>query len=321
MSEGLDFSFSCISREFRSIRTCCLIMCDVNVRMDGKVVVITGGSSGIGLETAIELAKRGARVVLASRNETKLKNAREEIIHRSGNSNVAYKILDLVSLKSVRNFVGEVKTEDRLDVLINNAGSVGLPDRLTVDDLNLTMQVNFFGAFLLTYLVLPKLKASSPSRIINGSASSMYIGEIDFDHWNDIGRYSFVTSLANSKLAMTLFTAELHARLKRTGINVYSFDPFVVRGTDILENTSDILQEISRLLINVIGQTKQEAGKQIAFLASARELDAVSGKHYAFCKEFINHWLVNDVKLRKKLWDVSKKLVRIKPDEDWEDNI
>ncbi|XP_030028345.2 retinol dehydrogenase 11 [Manduca sexta] len=293
-------------------------MCDTTTRLDGKVVVVTGGSSGLGLEAAKNIAKRGARVVIASRNETKLQKAQAEIVNTSGNYNVAYKLLDLGSLKSVRSFVNDMNGEERLDVLINNAGAIGLPDRLTADELNLTMQVNFFGAFLLTFLMLPKLKASAPSRIINGSAASMYIGSIDFNNWNDVGTHTAIQVVASSKLAMVLFNAELAKRLKGTGVTANSFDPFIAPGTDVFFGLPSYLQDVSRIIASLIGQPKEEVGRQLGYLAAAPNLEMVSGEHYKFCGKFPSHWLVNDGVLTKKLWEESKKLVHISPEEDWE---
>ncbi|VVC98775.1 unnamed protein product [Leptidea sinapis] len=297
-------------------------MCKTNSTLVGKVVLITGGASGIGYEAAKNLAKRGARIILASRNVTKLIRARDSIEHITGNSNITYRRLDLASLESVRNFTtATLQSEHRLDVLINNAGALGLPDRLTDDGLNLTMQVNYFGAFLLTYLLLPLLRSSAPSRIINSSASSMYIGHIQFDHWNNINRYSDVEILANSKLAVSLMTAELTRRLKGTGVTANTFDPFVVRDTEILNNLPELTRNISKLFVNMVGQDKEDVGQQIAYLAADVSLESTSGVHYKFCKEWINHWLVSDRKLTRKLWQESKRVVKITAVEDWEENI
>lgn len=295
-------------------------MCDTDAKLRDKVAVVTGGSSGMGLETAKELAKRGAKVIIASRNETKLKVARDQIKYETGNPNVAYKVLDLGSLTSVRQFASEVVSESKLDILINNAGAVALPDRLTLDDLNLPMQVNFFGSFLLTFLLLPLLKSSTPSRIINGSAASMYLGQIDFDHWNDIGRYNIVTLLANSKLAMALYTVELSRRLEGTGVTAVSYDPFVVKETDLLANIDGLTRNLTQFFVDIIGQRKEEVGKQIAFLAAAVELEGVSGQHYKFCRPWWNHWLAKNEQLTRQLWDKAKELVKITEEEDWENN-
>lgn len=294
-------------------------MCDTEARLDGKVAIVTGGGSGVGYETAKNLARRGARVIIASRNETKLKLAKEQLQAETGNDDIAYRAMDLGSFKSVRNFVRETfLSEPRLDILINNAGAIGLPDRITEDGLNLTMQVNYFGAFLLTYLLIPLLCKSAPSRIINGSASSMYLGTIDFDHWNDLGRYSLIESLSNSKLAVTLFNVELSKRLMDTGITANSFDPFIVPDTDIFKWIPGSVNDVVNFFIKIIGQPKEDVGDQIAYIAAAPELKAVSGKHYKFCTEWVNHWLTNDNNLTRKLWNVSKRVVNIRHEEDWE---
>ncbi|XP_046966903.1 retinol dehydrogenase 11-like [Vanessa cardui] len=296
-------------------------MCETSARLDGKVAIITGGSSGVGYEAAKAIANKGAKVIIASRNETKLIRARDRLQKITGNKNIKYKLLDLASLNSVRNFANDtLNIEDQVDILINNAGAVGLPDKLTADGLNLTMQVNYFGAFLLTFLLLPMLKTSAPSRIINSSAASMYIGHIDFDHWNDVGLYTSVEVLANSKLAMALFTAELDRRLKETGITANTIDPFVVRDTDILNNLPSLTKNISQLFVDVIGQPKEDVGRQITVLAAEPELEKVSGEHYKFCKKWINHWLVSDQQLTEQLWETSKNVINLSHDEDWEHN-
>ncbi|XP_045776125.1 retinol dehydrogenase 13-like [Maniola jurtina] len=298
-----------------------MTICDTDTRLDGKTAIVTGGSSGVGYETAKNLALRGAKVIIASRNETKLTRARDRLQKITNNKLVSHKRIDLASLKSIRSFAAyTINTQERLDILINNAGAVGLPDRLTEDGLNLTMQVNYFGAFLLTYLLLPLLKNSAPSRIINSSASSMYIGHIDFDDWNDVGRYNTVELLANSKLAVALFTAELDNRFGDSGVTANSFDPFLVRDTDLLNNLPDLVKNISRLFVNVAGQPKQDVGKEVAALASNPELEMESGQHYKFCRKWINHWLVSDEELTGTLWDISKGVVKITPEEDWEAN-
>ncbi|CAH4020808.1 retinol dehydrogenase 13-like [Pieris brassicae] len=293
-------------------------MCNTNSRLDGKTVVITGGSSGIGFEAAKHIAHKGAKVIIASRNETKLIRARDRIQQVTKNPNVSYKLLDLASLKSVRNFASVIQSEDKLDVLINNAGAVGLSDRLTEDGLNLTMQVNYFGSFLLTYLLLPLLTKSAPSRIINSSASSMYVGHLDFDHWNDIGRYSAVDVLANSKLAVALFTAELDNILKDTGVTANTFDPFIVRDTDILENVPELVRNVSQIFVNLVGQPKEDVAKELLFLAADPEIGSISGNHYKFCRQWINHWMTYDTELTKELWNQTRKILNITANEDWE---
>ncbi|XP_014359255.2 retinol dehydrogenase 13 [Papilio machaon] len=294
-------------------------MCETQGRLDGKVAIVTGGSSGIGFEAAKNLAYRGARVIIASRNSTKLVKARNKIQSVTGNKNIEHRVLDLGSLKSVRNFTDfTIKTEERLDVLVNNAGALGLSDRLTEDGLNLTMQVNYFGTFLLTYLLLPLLKASAPSRIINSVAVAMYIGHLDFDHWNDVGRYTTVQVMANSKLAMDLFSAELSRRFKDSGVTANTFDPYITKDTDILNNMEGLSKNISQLFVDIVGQPKEDVGKQIAMLAADPDMANITGKHYKFCREWINHWLAYEEDFTQQLWDASKQVVNITADEDWD---
>ncbi|CAH0718084.1 unnamed protein product, partial [Brenthis ino] len=189
--------------------------CENDVRLDKKVAIVTGATAGIGLEVAKNLAKRGAKVIIASRNPAKLLDAKNTIIHSSGNENVITKTMDFESLKSIRNFANDINTfEPRLDILINNIGALGLEDRLTADNLHTMMQVNYFGAFLLTFLLFPLMKASAPSRIINVSSLGLILGQIEIDHMNDVGRYSNFGYYCNAKLATVLFTVEMDKRIK-----------------------------------------------------------------------------------------------------------
>lgn len=294
-------------------------MCDTKVRLNGRVAIVSGGSSGLGLETARKLAKNGARVIIASRNKAKLEKAKRNIISDTGNLNIDYGQIDLASLKSVRSFANYIiQNESRLDILINNVGALGLPDKLTEDGLHVMMQVNYFGAFLLTYLLLPLLKASPSSKVINVSAASLYIGQIDFDHLNDVGRWSTINLLANGKLAESLFTVELARRVNGTGVTANTYDPFLVSGTGILENMPAILRNVGRGFVDIIGRNKKEVAREIVFLASDPKLNGVTGRHFKFCTEWLDTWLAFDDRLREKLWDESKRLVKITPEEDWE---
>ncbi|XP_064072092.1 retinol dehydrogenase 11-like [Vanessa tameamea] len=149
--------------------------CTCAVSLLGKVVIITGANSGIGYHAALEIAAKGGRVILACRNEDKGLAARDRIITATGNSNVVYKHLDLSALDSVRRFANDViATEDRLDVLINNAGMYGSRVKYTEDGILEGFQVNHFGHFLLTLLLSELLKKSKPSRIINVSSILHY---------------------------------------------------------------------------------------------------------------------------------------------------
>lgn len=146
-------------------------VCHSKAKLHGKTVIVTGANTGIGRETALDLAQRGARVILACRDLDKANAAANEIRKTTGNDKVFVKELDLASLKSVRKFAEEFhQTEDRLDILINNAGIMRCPYWKTEDAFEMQLGVNHLGHFLLTNLMLDMLERSQPSRIINVSS-------------------------------------------------------------------------------------------------------------------------------------------------------
>lgn len=157
--------------------------------MSGKVVIVTGGNSGIGYATALELAKRGAKVILGCRDNKRGLRAVERIKKRTKNTSVRHIYLDLASFQSIREFVDEFKkTEAKLDVLINNAGTSGIYQDFTEDGIVRDMQINHFGPFLLTLLLVPLLKKSAPSRVVVISSVMHKFGTIE--HLNEMHRYN-----------------------------------------------------------------------------------------------------------------------------------
>ena len=187
----------------------------------GKTVIITGATSGIGKETARDLAWRKARIILACRNIKKGLETAVEIIESSGNKNVEVKKLDLASFQSIHEFAEEINEEvERVDILINNAGCGGLVSK-TKDNLDSVFQVNYLSHFLLTNLLLDKLKASSPSRVINVSSIQHANGNINFDDLCSEKNYKgWLKAYSNTKLAQMLFTMELSKKLE--GVYVFN---------------------------------------------------------------------------------------------------
>ncbi|XP_075535242.1 retinol dehydrogenase 11-like isoform X4 [Dermacentor variabilis] len=185
--------------------------------MSGKTVIVTGGNAGIGKETAKELARRKARVILACRNLQRAQAAARDIFAETGEA-VVVKQLDLCSFKSVRAFAADVvRTEPRLDVLINNAGNI--PDKLmlTEDGYEVGLQSNYLGHFLLTILLTELLKKSAPSRVVNLSSVLHHFGTTWRIEEQAKGTYGWRTPLltyCNTKMAMVLFTRALAPRLK-----------------------------------------------------------------------------------------------------------
>lgn len=286
-------------------------ICRSSAHMVGKVVIVTGGNCGIGLETAKDLASRGARVIIACRNVKRAEFAREEIVKFSGNNDVHCRQLDLSSLRSVREFCKEImKTEKRLDVLINNAGAGGLGNHKTEDGLHIGMQVNYFGPFLLTCLLLPLLKSSAPSRIINVSSMIHKYGIIDFENMNMEKYWSDYLVYANSKLFLNLVTLELAERLKGTNVTVNALHPGVA-ATNIFRNLpSSLLRNIVNKTIGFLFQNPWEAAQTSIYLAVSPDVSQMSGLYFSDCREKKPSKVSQDSEVAKRVFAESERLVK-----------
>ena len=201
--------------------------------MQGKTVVVTGGNSGIGVETAEALAQMGARVIVTARNADKGRAAVAGIVQRlGGDAQVQLVVFDLADLSSVRRGAEEILEQaPRLDVLVNNAGLVLSERHETVDGFEATLATNHLGPFLLTNLLLDRIKASSPARIVNVASTAHNTARkgMPFDDLQSTKRYRGMRVYGESKLANILFTSELARRLEGTGVTANSLHPGTVR--------------------------------------------------------------------------------------------
>lgn len=202
--------------------------------MEGKTVIVTGANSGIGKETARDLAKRGARIIMACRNMETAAKARDEIVAESKNPNIIIRHVDMSSLASVRAFANEILcTEAVIDVLIHNAGvAEGLKSKVTSDGLEFTLATNYYGPFLLTHLLINMLKKSDQGRIIVVSSKLYrYAGvKRDLSNINPTNSlYTAPTTLYNlSKFMEIMFTQELARRLRGTRVTANCLHPGVI---------------------------------------------------------------------------------------------
>lgn len=251
-----------------------------HLRMDDKIVIITGCNTGIGKETVRDLAKRGASVYMACRNNLKCEETRQEIIKETGNLKVFNRSLDLASLDSVRRFVAEfLKEESRLDLLINNAGVMMCPKSLTKDGFEMQIGTNHLGHFLLTNLLLDLLKKSSPSRIVNVSSRAHVKGRLNKDDLNSDKSYEKFEAYRQSKLANVLFTRELSKRLAGTQVTVNSLHPGVVN-TELVRHFNPIITFITGLVGQLLFKTAKSGAQTQIRLAVDPELDEVTGKYF-----------------------------------------
>ncbi|KAG7234024.1 hypothetical protein INR49_005986 [Caranx melampygus] len=280
-------------------------MCRCSVRLDGKTVLITGANTGIGKETSRELARRGARVVMACRDLTRAERAAEEIRRTTGNGNVVIRHLDLASLYSVRQFAKDfLDSEDRLDILINNAGVMMCPKWLTEDGFETQLAVNHLGHFLLTNLLLPKLKSSTPSRVVNVSSIAHKGGRIHLDDLFFSQRtYSPLESYRQSKLANVLFSRELARRLSgviRTELGRHVHGWFPLLGA--------LLSLPSLLLM----KTPRQGCQTSIYCAVTPGLEGRSGCYFSDCAEKEVAPEGRDDEVARKLWEESARLVGLK---------
>lgn len=247
--------------------------------MDGKVVVITGANAGIGKATALDLAKRGAKVYLACRSLEKGELARQEIIQLTKNSQIYCKQLDLGSLESVRGFVRAfLADESRLDVLINNAGWTG-PYQLTINGFESQIGINHMGHFLLTNLLLETLISSAPSRIITLTSVAHRIGKINKLDLNSEKSYRPFPAYCQSKLANILFTRELSKRLAGTGVTANSVNPGPVH-TTIIKNVSIFVKAFWLPMSWAFFKTPEQGAQTSVRLAVDPNLERITGRYF-----------------------------------------
>ncbi|XP_074640680.1 retinol dehydrogenase 13-like isoform X2 [Tubulanus polymorphus] len=282
----------------------------------GKTVIVTGANTGIGKETAKELAKRGARVILAGRNNEKCELARDEIIKETANRNVEARHLDLASLQSIKEFAEEIcRTERHVDILINNAGVMRCPKSLTTDGFEMQLGVNHLGHFYLTNLLLPKLKDSAPSRIITLSSLAHRRGEMNFSDLNSSSSYSPGGAYSQSKIANILFTVELAKRLEGTGVTALAVNPGIV-DTELMRHLSIYKSTFSRIILAplrwIFLKTPNEGAQTSLYAALSKDLDGVSGKYLSNCAIEEASKEARDEKAAERLWLISEKWTRLK---------
>ncbi|KAF5302798.1 hypothetical protein FQA39_LY01978 [Lamprigera yunnana] len=263
----------------------------------GKTALVTGANSGIGFYTAKDFAKRGAKVILACRDRGRAEEARRKIIEDTDNANVHVRLVDFSSLRSVREFAKRInKEEERLDILVNNAGTLLFTNETTEDGLNSLMQINHFGPFLLTLLLINLLKKSTPSRIVNVSSNTAYIGKVNIQNLNyfseNLKARLIFTNYGNTKLCNILFTNELARRLSGSGVTTNSLHPGMVM-TNIGHDVSNIVKVF--YWWTYIFLITSEAGAQTSiYVAVSKECENITGQFFINCKIGIGFYTAKD---------------------------
>lgn len=277
--------------------------------MKGKVCVVTGSNSGIGKETAKALAHMGATVVMAVRSRERGESARMEIVEASGNEAVDIMVCDVSSKESIGHFVEEFESRyDRLDVLINNAGAVFGRREDSVDGFESTLAVNYLGPFRLTLGLLPMLRRSAPSRVVNVSSGMHKTGKMDLDDLQGKGKFKGMEAYANTKLMVTTWTYELARRLEGTGVTANVVEPGFV-ATNLGRNSGSLFNAISFKLVRFLQTTPEKGAETSVYAASAEELEGVTGKSFAKSKETTSAEISYNVEIQRGLWEATVELL------------
>ncbi|NXX75348.1 RDH12 dehydrogenase, partial [Urocolius indicus] len=302
--------------------------CKSTARLEGKVVIITGANTGIGKETARALARRGARVIVACRDTAKAEAAASEIRAETGNQQVIVKKLDLADTKSIREFAEKFLAEEKeLHILINNAGVMLCPYSKTADGFEMHLGVNHLGHFLLTFLLLERLKQCAPARIVNVSSLAHHGGRIRFHDLQGEKSYNRGLAYCHSKLANVLFTRELARRLQGNLLHAdLSQTIYFVIGTKVTANAlhpGSVRSELVRhsLVMSWLWKTFSfflktpwEGAQTSIYCAVAEELDSVTGQYFSDCQPAYVSPRGRDEETAKKLWSVSCELLGIQWD-------
>ncbi|KDR11852.1 retinol dehydrogenase 12-like isoform X1 [Zootermopsis nevadensis] len=286
------------------------------VRLDGKTAIVTGSNTGIGKFTALDFVKRGARVIMACRSVEKAEAAAEQIRGATrdlkGAGAVDVVKLDLGSLTSVRQCADQLlRAEQRVHLLVNNAGVMACPQGKTEDGFETHFGVNHLGHFLFTCLLLPRVIRSAPARIVTVSSKLHENGNMNFDDLNLENSYGPVKAYNQSKLANVLFSNELARRLEGTGVTTYSVHPGVVR-TELGRHLNDTYFRGLRSILGGMGalffKTAEDGAQTTIYCSLDEKLTNKTGLYYSECREKAASRRARDPEAAKKLWDLSAKM-------------
>ncbi len=276
--------------------------------MDGKTVLITGGTGGIGRATALGLAAMGAHVAITGRDRGRTEGA-ARAIGAAGNGHVDTFIADLSSQSEVRRLAAEVLQHlSRIDVLVNNAGGYWNTRHVTADGLEHTFALNHLAPFLLTRLLLDRLKQSIQGRVVTVASNAQALGRIDFDDLQGEQSYSGARAYNQSKLANVLFTYELTRRLQSTAVTANALHPGVVSTAFGAEDPAGI-QRVLVPLMRPFMKSPMEGAATSIHLASAPALAHVTGGFFANSKPKRSSKRSHDAAAAARLWQVSAELV------------
>lgn len=282
-------------------------MIQLKMNDQNKICLITGATSGIGKEAALGLAKQGMDIIFNTRDETRGRKVREELIGQSGNQNIEVLNCDLGSFQSVCNFANQVKSRyEKIDVLINNAGIWTSKKELSEDGIELQFAVNHLAPFLLTHHLIDRLEKAPQGRIINVSSGVHYRGKIDLsDPESRKKPYISINAYTQSKVANILFTRELAKRLSESNTTVNCLAPGWVN-TGLFRETNLFVKTCARWM----ALTPEKGAETTVYLASSDEVENTTGEYFTKKKIKRSARVTYDTELATRLWTLSEKYVK-----------
>jgi NAD(P)-dependent dehydrogenase (short-subunit alcohol dehydrogenase family) len=277
--------------------------------MQGKTVVVTGGTSGIGEVAAVDLARQGARVVLIARDRERADATLAKLRAANASALHAIHLADLSVIAEMKRVASEIaEAESRIDVLVNNAGAVFLSRKTSADGLEMTFAVNHMAYFVVTNMLLDRLKATSGARIVCTSSDAHKSGKLDFDDLQLDKRYIVSRAYGTSKLCNILFTRELARRLEGSGVTANCLHPGFVGTRFGQNNANNVLTKGLARVVMSFGLKPEEGAKTIIYLASSPGPATISGEYFYKCKVTEPTTAAQDDATAKRLWNVSAQL-------------
>lgn len=277
--------------------------------LKGKTVLVTGATAGIGLETALGIAKLGAHLIIVGRTAEKTKRVCDELKAASGNQQVEFLLADLALLSGVRKLAEEfLSRTSTLHVLVNNVGAINLERQVTAEGLELTFALNHLGPFLLTKLLLPALEKAAPSRIVNVSSDAHRSVGLDFDDLQHDRSYSSFGAYSRSKLMNILFTRELARRVAGQRITANALHPGMVASDFI--NKPGVFGKVANAFVSVFGISPEKGARTSIFLAASPEVEGLTGRYFVKSKAVLPSRRAQDDHAAKRLWEISEALTK-----------